>query len=175
MLGWLRKLPDEVYLDRVSTPVGRMVLIASAQGLHALIWEREPKTAEERRIFERMASGRGFRTIVEAKQQLRDYFAGKRKGFDLPLKLEGTDFQKRAWRELQRIPYGRTISYGEQARRLGESKRARAVGSANGKNPLSIIVPCHRVVGKNGKLGGYGGGLPAKRLLLALEESRFLK
>lgn len=175
MLAWLRQLPEEAYLDRISTPVGRMMLIASQKGLHAFIWETEGKTAAERKVFARMSSGRALPVIVEAKKQLREYFAGKRKGFDLPLRLEGTEFQRKAWRELQRIPYGRTISYGEQAKRLGVAKGTRAVGTANGKNPIAIIVPCHRVVARGGKLGGYGGGLPAKRTLLALEEAKFLK
>lgn len=175
MLSWLNHLPEKVYIDRFSTPVGRMMLIASSQGLHAVMWDRESETDLEREVLARMLPGRSFPLIVQAKRQLRDYFAGQRKSFDIPIKLYGTEFQKRAWRELMRIPYGRTISYGEQARRLGATNKARAVGSANGKNPISIIVPCHRVVARNGAIGGYGGGLPAKSLLLRLEEAKFLR
>ncbi len=105
----------------------------------------------------------------EAKRQLAEYFAGTRRDFDLPLAPNGTDFQRKVWVELQNIPYGVTLSYGELARQIGSPGAARAVGLANGRNPISIIVPCHRVVGANGKLTGYGGGLPRKAALLELE------
>lgn len=107
--------------------------------------------------------------FAEAKRQLADYFAGTRTGFDLPLAAEGTPFQQRVWDELLRIPYGVTVSYGEIARRIGDPGASRAVGLANGRNPISIVVPCHRVIGANGKLTGYGGGLPRKQTLLAHE------
>jgi len=105
----------------------------------------------------------------EAIRQLRAYFAGKLEKFDLPLAPEGTPFQLKVWKELCEIPYGETISYGELARRVGNPKGARAVGLANGANPIPIVIPCHRVIGSNGKLTGYGGGLPIKEKLLALE------
>ena len=101
--------------------------------------------------------------------QLREYFAGKRRVFDGPLAPEGTDFQQRVWRCLCEIPYGATISYGELAARVGNFKASRAVGLANGRNPIPIVIPCHRVIGKNGTLVGYGGGLSIKRTLLAIE------
>jgi methylated-DNA-[protein]-cysteine S-methyltransferase len=101
--------------------------------------------------------------------QLEQYFEGKRRGFDLPLAPEGTAFQQRVWRSLLDIPYGETISYGELAARIGNKAASRAVGLANGSNPLPIVIPCHRVIGSNGKLTGYGGGLPIKHQLLALE------
>lgn len=104
--------------------------------------------------------------------QLREYFAGRRRGFDLPLAPAGTDFQRRVWRALTTIAYGETISYGELARRIGNPRASRAVGLANGANPLPIIVPCHRVIGASGALTGFGGGLPIKRTLLALEKAR---
>lgn len=110
----------------------------------------------------------------EAKRQLAAYFAGSRTEFDLPLALQGTPFQQRVWEELTRIPYGDTISYGELARRIGNPNASRAVGLANGRNPISIIVPCHRVIGANGKLTGYGGGLSRKERLLALESAQAL-
>jgi methylated-DNA-[protein]-cysteine S-methyltransferase len=103
--------------------------------------------------------------------QLDDYFAGRRTSFDVPLALEGTDFQRRVWSELCAIPYGATITYGELARRVGKPGASRAVGQANGRNPVAIIVPCHRVVAGNGGLGGYGGGLNRKQTLLDLERS----
>ncbi len=110
--------------------------------------------------------------FAEAKRQLAEYFAGARTEFDLPLAPEGTEFQRRVWEELTRIPYGQTISYGELARRIGQPGSARAVGLANGRNPISIVVPCHRVIGANGSLVGYGGGLPRKKALLAHEAAR---
>lgn len=109
--------------------------------------------------------------FAEAKRQLAAYFAGALTAFDLPLAPQGTNFQRRVWAELARIGYGETISYGELARRLGQPGSARAVGLANGRNPLSIVVPCHRVIGSNGALVGYGGGLPRKQALLAHEAS----
>ena len=109
--------------------------------------------------------------FLQAAAQLTEYFAGQRTEFSLPLAAQGTDFQKRVWAELTKIPYGHTISYGELARRLGNPNASRAVGLANGKNPISIVVPCHRVIGASGKLTGYGGGLARKEALLALEQS----
>jgi methylated-DNA-[protein]-cysteine S-methyltransferase len=107
--------------------------------------------------------------LQETVRQLRAYFAGELEDFALPLDLRGTDFQVNVWNHLCGIPYGETISYGELARRIGNPKASRAVGLANGSNPIPIIVPCHRVIGSNGKLTGYGGGLPIKEKLLALE------
>jgi methylated-DNA-[protein]-cysteine S-methyltransferase len=106
--------------------------------------------------------------LEQAALQLEEYFAGERTVFDVPMALDGTPFQREVWGELTRIPYGQTISYGELARRVGRPKGPRAVGQANGRNPIPIIVPCHRVVAGNG-LGGYGGGRPVKRALLAVE------
>jgi methylated-DNA-[protein]-cysteine S-methyltransferase len=108
--------------------------------------------------------------LGQAIRQLEAYFAGKLDNFNLLLSPQGTPFQQRVWSELQNIPYGETISYGELARRIGNPKASRAVGLANGANPLSIVIPCHRVIGANGKLTGYGGGLPIKEKLLALEK-----
>ncbi len=107
--------------------------------------------------------------LEEAARQLREYFAGRRRSFELPLAPAGTAFQKKVWSRLQEIPYGETISYGELAARVGNSKASRAVGAANGRNPIPIVIPCHRVIGANGKLTGFGGGLPMKESLLALE------
>jgi methylated-DNA-[protein]-cysteine S-methyltransferase len=110
--------------------------------------------------------------LAAARKQLEQYFAGERQAFDLPLAAHGTPFRQRVWEELQRVGYGETISYGELAERSGRPGAARAAGSANGANPISIVIPCHRVIGATGALTGYGGGLDAKRYLLALERSR---
>ncbi len=107
--------------------------------------------------------------LKQAGEQLKEYFRGKRREFDLPLRPEGTAFQRRVWAVLAEIPYGQTVTYKDIAEKLGEPSACRAVGAANGKNPISIFLPCHRVIGSNGKLTGYAGGLPAKELLLKLE------
>jgi methylated-DNA-[protein]-cysteine S-methyltransferase len=107
--------------------------------------------------------------LLAAGQQLREYFAGKRREFQLPLDMQGTDFQLDVWRQLLEIPYGKTRSYAQIAEAIGRPKAVRAVGAANGSNPVSIVVPCHRVIGSSGKLTGYGGGLPLKKRLLELE------
>ena len=107
--------------------------------------------------------------LTQAARELDEYFAGKRQNFDVPLNPTGTPFQRKVWAELQKIPYGTTISYGELARRIGQPKASRAVGMANHRNPLAIFIPCHRVIGADGSLTGYGGGLEVKRFLLDLE------
>jgi methylated-DNA-[protein]-cysteine S-methyltransferase len=121
-----------------------------------------------------LARGLNDRALVvdEAIRQLRAYFAKKLTRFDLPLQPEGTPFQIEVWRELQTIPYGKVISYGELAKRIGKPRASRAVGGANGSNPIPIIIPCHRVIGSNGKLTGYAGGLHIKEALLKLESAR---
>ncbi len=113
--------------------------------------------------------------FLQAINQLKAYFKGERTRFDLELNIQGTEFQKIVWKELVKIPYGETISYGQLAERIGNPKASRAVGMANGKNPISIIVPCHRVIGKNGSLTGFGGGLEVKKNLLEFEKSNFNK
>lgn len=112
--------------------------------------------------------------LAEVECQITEYFAGKRRDFDLPLHPQGTTFQLSVWAELRKIPYGRTLSYGELAERVGNRKGSRAVGAANGANPISLVVPCHRVIGSDGSLTGYGGGLPIKEALLKLEGSRLV-
>jgi methylated-DNA-[protein]-cysteine S-methyltransferase len=141
------------------TPIGQIVLEADGD---VLIGLRLPNDAGLGRRDEETP------VLKEAATQLQEYFAGERTGFDLRMELDGTPFQREVWAELARIPYGETISYGELARRVGRPKGPRAVGQANGRNPIAIIVPCHRVLASSG-IGGYGGGLPCKRALLALE------
>ena len=155
----MKSLPEEMAVGTLDSPVGTLAIIASDAGIHAITWERT-KPKDDHPLIDR------------ARRQLEEYFEGKRTRFDLPLAPRGTPFQLRAWRELARIPYGKTISYEEQARRLGNAKAMRAVGLANGKNPIGIVVPCHRVIAKSGKLAGFGGGIENKRFLLDLERQR---
>jgi methylated-DNA-[protein]-cysteine S-methyltransferase len=153
-----------VTFTRVTSPIGVLTLIADEAGLREINFPHNGQPAavdsgchEEESKF------------AEVTHQLRAYFAGELENFDLPLAPKGTPFQQNVWGELCKIPYGETISYGELARRMGNPNASRAVGLANGSNPIPIIIPCHRVIGSNGKLTGYGGGLPIKEKLLALE------
>jgi methylated-DNA-[protein]-cysteine S-methyltransferase len=146
------------------SPVGRLLLAGSRDGLNYVGFSSgghavtvDPDWMEEPSLFE------------DALQQLREYFASDRKTFSLKLIPEGTDFQMAVWSELQNIPYGETISYKELAERIGKPRAVRAVGAANGANPIPIIIPCHRVIGNDGSLTGFGGGLPLKKRLLELE------
>lgn len=136
--------------------VGPLRIVASERGLQRLEWSDDEPVGPEA-------------LVEEARAQLAEYFAGRRREFELPLDLAGTDFQRRAWLALVEIPYGETRTYSEQARRLGLAHSARAVGSANARNPLPIVIPCHRLVGSTGKLTGYAGGLHRKERLLRLE------
>jgi methylated-DNA-[protein]-cysteine S-methyltransferase len=153
------------FYDDLPSPIGRLRLVADAQGLNEIWFERE---CQERAIPPAWVHAPA--ALAAARRQLEDYFAGTRHTFDLPLHPAGTPFQLAVWAELARIPYGATISYGELARRIGQPRAMRAVGAANGRNPLPIVVPCHRVIGADGSLTGFGGGLPIKRFLLALED-----
>jgi methylated-DNA-[protein]-cysteine S-methyltransferase len=143
------------------TPIGRLVLECDGDVLIG-IW-----LPNERRHVRNDADDIPPE-LKETASQLDEYFAGERTDFDVPMELDGTDFQREVWSELTRIPYGETISYGELARRVGRPSAPRAVGQANGRNPIPVIVPCHRVLASNG-IGGYGGGLKVKRQLLAVE------
>jgi methylated-DNA-[protein]-cysteine S-methyltransferase len=144
--------------------LGRMLLVADEHGLRSINFPGSKRA--ERPQLEWREDRRGF---TEATRQLRAYFVGELTDFDLPLALRGTEFQLRVWQSLRGIAYGDTISYGQLAARLGNPKASRAVGLANGSNPIPIVIPCHRVIGSNGSLVGYGGGLENKKALLALE------
>jgi len=146
---------------QVETPVGRLTLVAGAQGLRGVLFAGDE--------LPRDAVAAPHRVLAAAADQLQAYFNGELTSFDLPFELAGTSFQRRAWLALAAIPYGTTRSYGEQARKLGQPRAARAVGAANGQNPLAIVLPCHRLVGADGALTGYGGGLEVKRALLEHE------
>lgn len=152
---------------QIESPVGPLLLVADEAGLREILfvngrhhpqpdpaWKHDPEP---------------FKESIE---QLQDYFAGKREDFDLPLAPEGTPFQQKVWKRLCGIPFGETVSYGEIAKQIGNPQASRAVGLANGSNPIPIVIPCHRVIGSNGNLTGYGGGLPIKEKLLALERKQ---
>jgi methylated-DNA-[protein]-cysteine S-methyltransferase len=147
----------------MDTPIGTITIVASDRGVRAILW---PDDDADRVRLPTPSSDREHPVIVATITQLGEYFAGEREEFDLPLDPVGTDFQLSAWTALRTIPYGTTVSYGEQAARMGDRRKARAVGAANGRNPISIVVPCHRVVGADGSLTGFAGGIDTKAWLL---------
>ncbi len=153
------------YYSEMPTPLGTLLLRGDGTVLTGIFMENHRHGPTDHG-----AAVRDDALFADARAQFAEYFAGQRTEFDLPLdRATGTDFQRQVWRALCDIPYGETISYGELARRIGQPAAVRAVGLANGRNPLSIVVPCHRVIGTGGKLTGYGGGLDRKRHLLDLE------
>lgn len=166
----VNNLPEKSNYAEMNSPVGVLTIITSEEGLHAVLWDKDREKPEYKKIIDALSRSDDEQTIVQTKKQLSEYFQGKRKKFDLPLILNGTDFQIQAWKQLIKIPYATTITYAEQAEKIGNKNKARAVGLANGMNPISIIVPCHRVIGSNGSLTGFGGGLDKKEKLLRLEE-----
>ena len=173
------QLGDHATLERTSlaTPIGALTLVASSRGLRAVLWPGELDGVTDIRPAARSgraAANRAAAILEETVLQLEEYFAGNRQEFDLPLDPVGTEFQQAAWNELRKIPFGETISYGEQARRLGDANKSRAVGAANGRNPISIIVPCHRVVGSTGKLVGFAACVDVKEWLLRHERRGLL-
>lgn len=156
-----------MHYTTIASPVGQLFLAGDASALRVLWFvDGRHEVAPDPAWTE---SASAFADVIA---QLESYFAGRLRAFEVNVEPAGTPFQRRVWRALQDIPYGETTSYGELARRLGDPKAVRAVGLANGANPISIIVPCHRVIGANGSLTGYGGGLPVKRALLALEQGQ---
>lgn len=156
------------YSKTIWSPVGELTLVADERGLAAILWENDRPDRVRLGALNEKAD---HPVLVETERQLGEYFAGARRSFDVPLSFAGTDFQKRVWSALLAIPFGETRSYGEIADQLGNPGASRAVGAANGRNPISIIAPCHRVVGSNGKLTGFAGGLEAKAFLLDLEQA----
>lgn len=157
-----------LYTSVMDSPVGLLTIVASDAGVRAVLWpDDDPK-----RVPNIDAAQHSRHSTIEAtKTELVEYFAGKRQQFDVRLDPIGTDFQQLAWQSLRSIPYGTTVSYGEQAARMGDKRKARAVGAANGRNPISIIVPCHRVVGAGGALTGFAGGIESKAWLLDHERN----
>ena len=158
------KTQETIWYDALPTLIGLLHLVADAQGLREVWFEngRHPKSLAPHWLHDPAR-------LAFARVQLEEYFAGTRQAFALPLHPVGTPFQLAVWHELARIAYGATISYGEMARRIGQPQAMRAVGAANGRNPLPIVLPCHRVIGANGSLTGFGGGLPVKQFLLSME------
>lgn len=149
------------------SPIGRLLVAGSEDGLRYVAFD-DGSTLKRQQVplHEWEESEKPFRDVI---RQLHAYFAGDLRQFDIPLTPQGTEFQKKVWTQLQTVPYGETVSYGEIAEAIGQPTASRAVGMANGRNPISIIVPCHRIIGSNGKLVGYGGGLRRKTTLLRLE------
>src|ERR1700727_2507562 len=151
----------------IESPVGQLKLVASDKGLVAILWEND--SPRRVRLTDLIANEK-HPVLIETERQLREYFAGKRKAFSVALDMRGTRFQQDVWAALLAIPFGETRSYGQLAKQLGNPRASRAVGAANGRNPVSIIVPCHRVIGSSGKLTGFAGGLGTKAHLLGLEK-----
>ncbi len=154
------------YYDCYDSPIGAILLVANEVGLSGAHFVGEKYYPEVDPDWQRNGKAK---FIAAARKQLDEYFGGKRRHFEIEIAPDGTPFQRKVWRALTEIPFGATRSYGEIAARIGEPKASRAVGAANGRNPISIIVPCHRVIGANGDLTGYAGGLHRKQALLALE------
>ncbi len=150
----------------VDSPVGTLTLVANGSKLAAILWEDDQPT---RVRLGSMTADEDHAILIETEHQLKEYFAGTRTRFDVPLEFTGTDFQKQVWQALLTIPFGETRSYRDIAEQIGNVKAVRAVGAANGRNPISIISPCHRVIGASGDLTGFAGGLKAKEMLLLLE------
>jgi methylated-DNA-[protein]-cysteine S-methyltransferase len=157
----------QTYYTTMESPIGELLLVGDGDSLSGMYMQdgRKPKT---------IAPGwqESAAPLADARTQLEEYFAGNRTTFEIPLAAQGAPFEREVWHALEEIPYGETVSYGEIARRVGQPAAARAVGTANGRNPIAVIVPCHRVIGADGTLTGYGGGLERKRLLLELEQGQ---
>jgi len=158
--------PKTLWRREMDSPIGTLTIVSDGDAIVAIRFEAE--VADSQATLDRTieAAGGEHAVLDRTIEQLDEYFRGERTEFELPLAPQGTPFQQRAWLALREIPFGETITYGEQARRLGDPNKSRAVGAANGKNPIPIVVPCHRVVGANGHLTGYAGGLGTKAWLL---------
>lgn len=157
------RVPAQRWCTTLEAPFGPLTLVADDSAVVGVSWEGDSPRNPEVRVVDGAAA---HPMLLRAARELEEYFDGTRRHFDVPVDLSGTAFQRQAWKVLCGIPYGATISYGEQARRLGNPNAVRAVGGANGRNPVGIIVPCHRVIGADGSLTGFGGGLHVKQWLL---------
>lgn len=159
-------IDERLYYDAFDTPIGLLTVAVGRRGVHHILFPENRYDARGRDGWVRDAAA-----VREPREQLLAYFDGRRSVFDLPLAPVGTEFQCRVWQALADIPFGATWSYAQLARHIGQPRAVRAVGAANGRNPLPIVLPCHRVIGANGALTGFGGGLPTKAALLALERA----
>lgn len=159
-------MTDNLHATTIDTPIGQLTLVASDDGLRRVHFPTDDPVTDDADFDD------AHPVLVATARQLDEYFAGDRRDFDLPLDLVGTDFQREAWLALADVPYGETTSYGEQAERIGRPGAFRAVGAANGKNPVPIVLPCHRIVGADGSLTGFAGGLALKEQLLGLEQAQ---
>ncbi len=157
----------DYFFRTVATPVGQLRIVASDLGVAAILWENDDPG---RVPFQGLVEDSEHPALLEAATQLGEYFGGVRTAFELRLDFAGTEFQKKVWHALLTIPFGETRSYADIARKVGSPRAMRAVGAANGRNPISIVAPCHRVIGANGALTGFAGGLAAKKYLLDLEQ-----
>jgi methylated-DNA-[protein]-cysteine S-methyltransferase len=157
------------FFKEIKLPVGKLKLVASDKGLAAILWENDDPTRIQ---LDAGPENEKHPVLLETGRQLAEYFDGKRSHFSLQLDPVGTEFQNKVWQALLTIPFGETRSYGQIAKQIGNAKAMRAVGAANGRNPISIVVPCHRVIGASGKLTGFAGGLEVKEYLLALENKK---
>lgn len=160
------------HYDVFDSPIGNLVLLSSEKGLHVILWDHEYENPQWQNILQKMQRSSQEKTIFQTRTQLAEYFYEGRKAFELPLIFNGTAFQMLAWKALINIPYACTLSYAEQAATFSGKNKARAVGTANARNPIPIIIPCHRVINNNGKLGGFGGGIDKKIFLLNLERHK---
>ncbi|MEO8482751.1 MAG: methylated-DNA--[protein]-cysteine S-methyltransferase [Acidobacteriota bacterium] len=160
------RTPKRHVYKRIQSPVGRLTLVATDDGVAAILWENDQPHRVRLQLED---EENDHPVLVEAERQLREYFAGHRRTFSLTLDVTGTDFQRTVWAALRTIPFGETRSYAEIAKQIGMPTAVRAVGAANGRNPVSIVSPCHRVIGSTGKLTGFAGGIDVKARLLALE------
>ena len=166
MNGRIKQTERTYFYKHLESPVGRLKLVATDRGLAAILWENDDL---QRVRLGHLTEDGTHPVLRQAEAQLNEYFAGKRRSFSVPLDAEGTPFQRKVWQALAEIPFGEIRSYGQLAREIGHANASRAVGAANGRNPLSILVPCHRVIGASGKLTGFAGGLAVKEFLLRLE------
>ena len=166
MTAVTRKAPKAYVAKTIRSPVGALTLVASDDGLAAILWENDRPGRVRLGV---VAEDADHPVLLATERQLAEYFAGRRKVFDLKLDFAGTAFQEKVWRALLAIPFGETRTYAQIARQIGRPSAVRAVGAANGRNPISIVAPCHRVIGSNGELTGFAGGLAIKAQLLRLE------
>jgi methylated-DNA-[protein]-cysteine S-methyltransferase len=156
-----------LFYKEIDSIVGKLKLVANDHALVAILWEKEKPNRVK---LGNMAKNERHPILLKAEKQLIEYFLGQRRAFEIPLELSGTDFQLNVWQALRQVSYGKTISYGELAMNIGKPKAIRAVGTAVGRNPISILIPCHRIIGANGSLTGFAGGLHTKDVLLSLED-----